>query len=54
MKIRQSWFKRLFHSGVLFYILLVALALVYILPFIIQIATSVSYTHLTLPTNSLV
>ena len=40
MKIRQSWFKRLFHSGVLFYILLVALALVYILPFIIQIATS--------------
>lgn len=40
MKTAQLWLKRLLHSGVLFYLLLAALSLIYILPFIIQIATS--------------
>lgn len=40
MNARQSWFKRLLHSGIVFYVLLIALALIYILPFLIQIATS--------------
>lgn len=40
MKTAQLWLKRLLHSGVLFYLLLAFLSLIYILPFIIQIATS--------------
>ena len=40
MKTKQPWPRRLLHSGVLFYLLLAFLALIYILPFIIQIATS--------------
>ncbi|RSX54627.1 carbohydrate ABC transporter permease [Bifidobacterium samirii] len=37
---RESAFKRFLHSGVLLYVLLAALALIYIMPFVIQIATS--------------
>lgn len=37
---RESALKRFLHSGVLLYVLLAALALIYIMPFVIQIATS--------------
>ena len=37
---KESAFKRFIHSGVLLYVLLAALAFIYIMPFIIQIATS--------------
>ncbi|OZG68677.1 carbohydrate ABC transporter permease [Bifidobacterium eulemuris] len=36
----QSWLKRLAHSGILLYVLLIALAFIYIMPFVIQVATS--------------
>lgn len=33
-------FKRILHSGILLYILLIAIAIIYIFPFVIQVATS--------------
>lgn len=36
----QPWLKRLVHSGILLYILLIALAFIYIMPFVIQVVTS--------------
>ena len=36
----ESAFKRFLHSGVLLYVVLTVLALIYIMPFVIQIATS--------------
>lgn len=36
----ESGIKRILHSGIILYVILIALALVYIMPFVIQIATS--------------
>lgn len=35
-----SWLKRFFHSGIILYIILIVLAVIYIMPFVTQIATS--------------
>lgn len=34
------WWKRVLHSGILLYLLLIVIAFIYIMPFIIQVATS--------------